>query len=234
MLAIVFLFASTGCSQQYDERLICRYPIAQSRAEMALEILQLGNRRFVAGESVYPNQNTERRLQQAQISPRPVAAVLGCADPRVPVELIFDLGVGDLFTVRSAGNAYSVSNAGSLEYAVINLDVPLIVVMGHTDCGAVDAAWLEGRYENLLGEMLTPVWGVVQAYKKAHPDKSGPHDAEGIQAVTRANVYQCITDILANSQEIREKYEAGLLDIVPAEYDLATGKVTWLEPESYL
>lgn len=227
LLVPLLLLLCLGCGQ--DERLICRYPIAKPPAEMSLEILLNGNLRYANGHAVHPNQTAARRALQAEEHQRPLAAVLTCADSRVPVELIFDVGIGDIFVVRSAGNAWNVSNAGSLEYASLALGVPLIVVMGHTNCGAVEAAWLEGRYEGFLYEVLQPVWEVSAAYKKAHPDKSGSHDAEGVQTVTRANVQQTIRDLLANCPEIREKYAQGYLKVLPAEYDLVSGVVTWLD-----
>lgn len=229
LLVPLLLLLCLGCGP--DERLICRYPIAKPPAETSLEILTNGNQRYVSGQPAYPHQAAAWRVLQAEEHQRPFAAVLTCADSRVPVELIFDAGIGDIFVVRSAGNAWNAGNAGSLEYASLALGVPLIVVMGHTNCGAVEAAWLEGRYEGQLFEVLQPIWDVSSAYKKAHPDKSGPHDAEGLQAVNRANVQQTIRALLANSPEIREKYEQGYLKILPAEYDLATGVVAWLEPE---
>lgn len=230
-LVPLLLLLCLGCGP--DERLICRYPIAQTRAEMSFETLKIGNQRFVNGKSVHPHQNTEWRAVQAANHQSPLAAVLACADSRVPVEMLFDQGVGDIFVIRTAGNAWNSGSAGSLEYASLALDVPLIVVMGHTNCGAVDAAWLEGRYEGELWEVLKPIYALAEAYKKQHPERSGPHDAEGFQAVTRANIYETIRAILENCPEIREKYENYYLDIVPAEYDLATGAVIWLEPEDH-
>lgn len=196
----------------------------------AVTALKEGNQRFVLQKRAYPNLSIERRVQQASAHQYPVAAVLACADSRVPVEHIFDCGIGDLFVVRSAGNAWSVSNAGSLEYAVLHLNVPLIVVLGHTNCGAVKSAWTQAHAEDNLALMLGPVVKVVQRQKSLYPELAGAEDKEGIRAAGRANVYQSIKNLLEQSPAVKAKYNAGELLVLPAEYDLATGRVLWLEP----
>src|SRR6478609_3563404 len=98
-----------------------------------------GNRRFVAGEPEHPRQDAERRHELAHVQ-RPTAALFGCSDSRLAAEIIFDEGLGDLFVIRNAGQVISDSVVGSLEYAVAVLEVPLIIVLGHDECGAVNAA----------------------------------------------------------------------------------------------
>lgn len=111
----------------------------EARPAAVLRWLQLGHQRFLAGQSLHPH-STRERMQSVVAGQHPLAAVLGCADSRVPVELLFDGGFGDLFVVRNAGTMSTTAAIASLEYAVGHLDVPLIVVLGHEGCGAVSAA----------------------------------------------------------------------------------------------
>jgi carbonic anhydrase len=107
--------------------------------DAALKMLTEGNNRFVTGQPSHPNLSAERRQQTAEKGQNPFAVVLACADSRVPVEEIFDRGIGDIFTIRDAGNIATKTDIGSIEYAVDHLGTPLVVVMGHSQCGAVTA-----------------------------------------------------------------------------------------------
>ena len=130
--------------------------IAPVPADVALATLLEGARRFAKGATHAPVVTPERRAELLE-SQHPIATVLGCVDSRVPPELIFDQGVGDLLTVRTAGQSLAGVALGSIEFGVRALGVPLVVVLGHTGCGAVAAALSEFRHDGHLGELTTEV-----------------------------------------------------------------------------
>lgn len=137
-------------------------------AAEALELLRAGNARFTAGKCEHPHQDPPRR--QALLSGQhPIAAVLSCSDSRAPVELIFDQGFGDLFVIRNAGNVVDDVVLASIEYAVEHLGVNLVLVLGHTQCGAVTAAMTGGQPEGHLGSILE----LIQPAVLAAADKPG-------------------------------------------------------------
>ncbi|MBK9205444.1 MAG: hypothetical protein IPL73_24075 [Candidatus Obscuribacter sp.] len=114
--------------------------LADVSPDAALKSLKAGNARYIDGKSIHPRIDAERRRATALEGQTPIAAVLGCADSRVPPEIVFDQGFADLFVVRVAGNVCAMPELASIEYSVAALKVPLIVVFGHTKCGAVEAA----------------------------------------------------------------------------------------------
>jgi carbonic anhydrase len=184
-----------------------------------------GNERFVAGTPRHPRQDVERRTEVAPAQ-FPDAALFGCSDSRLAAEIIFDKGLGDLFVVRNAGQVISESVVGSLEYAVGVLQVPLIVVLGHDECGAVraaidsqgpDAPVLSPHITNLIAPILPAVRRVAQ-YRRVDPA------AIDAQAVGREHLRDTITELLESSELIREKVAAGTLAIVGANYRLLEGR----------
>ena len=130
-------------------------------AEEAIRSLTKGNARFAEGKSTHPNADSARRTETAQSGQRPLATVLACANSRSPVEIVFDRGIGDLFVVRVAGNVCGVDEQGSIEYGVEKLGTPLVLVLGHSDCGAVSAAVsgaeLHGSIKRLVGKIVPAV-----------------------------------------------------------------------------
>lgn len=195
--------------------------------DAALKMLQAGNNRFVCGPLQRPNQGAARRQLTAKQGQKPFAVLLACADSRVPVEELFDRGVGDIFTVRNAGNISNTTDIGSIEYAVDHLGTPLVVVMGHSHCGAVTAAVEGGEAPPNIKAFVDFITPAVAAARKANPDKSGE---ALIPAAVTANVWQSMADIYQNSPMIREKVKNGKLKLVGAVYDIATGKINWLGP----
>ncbi|MDT0329041.1 carbonic anhydrase [Nocardiopsis lambiniae] len=191
-------------------------------ARQALRLLKEGNRRWRRFASRHPNEGRNRRIEVAQ-GQNPFALVLGCADSRVPPELVFDRGLGDLFTVRSAGEVLDSSVLGSVTYAVEHLEVPLIVVLGHSSCGAVSAAVDTHRTGELphghVGYLVEQILEVVEAT----PDEGG----DFLDACVRANAVH-VADLLRTDDELRPFVESGRLDIVPARYDLNGYGVDWL------
>src|SRR3954447_24307609 len=185
-----------------------------------------GNQRFVDGTPHHPNQDVERRhgLAHAQ---NPVATLFGCSDSRLSAEIIFDLGLGDLFVVRNAGQVISESVLGSLEYAVGVLNVPLILVLGHDGCGAVNAAIatrsaeatpLPPHIASIINKILPAVDRVVGASGTVEPDEV---DAA---YVGREHLRDTVGELLESSEMISEAIAEGRLAIVGANYRLREGR----------
>ncbi|MFT4029734.1 MAG: carbonic anhydrase [Protaetiibacter sp.] len=175
-----------------------------------------GNQRFVAGEPAHPRQDVERREELAA-SQAPHAALFGCSDSRLAAEIIFDKGLGDLFVVRNAGQVISDSVIGSLEYAVGVLDVPLIVVLAHDACGAVQAAIDLDRPD---ARPLPPhIAGHIAAIRPSvRAAASRDPDAVGITHLERT-----VSDLVARSELITDAVADGRLAVVGANYKLLEG-----------
>jgi carbonic anhydrase len=184
-----------------------------------------GNRRFVAGEPRHPRQDAERRHELAHVQ-RPTAALFGCSDSRLAAEIIFDEGLGDLFVVRNAGQVVSDSVIGSLEYAVAVLQVPLIVVLGHDECGAVRAAIDSTGAEApaLPANIWRQVAPIVPAVRRVLKASDGA-TAETVDAevVGREHLRDTVAGILRASELITEAVAENRLAIVGANYRLADG-----------
>jgi carbonic anhydrase len=195
-------------------------------ADAALQQLIAGNQRFIAGQSISPDHGLERIKSLAQ-SQAPVAVILGCADSRVPPELIFDQGLGALFTIRVAGNIADDATLGSIEYAVTALNVKLVMVLGHQRCGAVSAALdalkngvhLPGHLEALT-KAIEPA---IAAHQEFAPTKQEANDL--LDRSVRANI-RAVVQLLCSSQPIlAQRVEKNTLKIVGAYYNLDSGTV---------
>ncbi|MEH1766819.1 carbonic anhydrase [Nostoc sp.] len=184
--------------------------------DAALQKLIEGNQRFIDHHPQYPDQSA-LRLQEVAQAQHPFATILSCADSRVPAEIVFDQGIGDIFDVRIAGNIATHEAIGSIEYAVVLLGSPLLMVMGHERCGAVTAAV---KKESLPGDISTFVQAIKPALKKV---KNQPGDA--VENAVVANVQYQI-ERLKRSQLLTEQVKSGKLKIVGGRYDLDTGRVT--------
>jgi carbonic anhydrase len=184
--------------------------------DAALQKLIEGNQRFIDHHPQYPDQSA-LRLQEVAQAQHPFATILSCADSRVPAEIVFDQGIGDIFDVRIAGNIATHEAIGSIEYAVVLLGSPLLMVMGHERCGAVTAAV---QKESLPGDISTFVKAIKPALKKV---KDQPGDA--VENAVVANVQYQI-ERLQKSKLLSEQVQSGKLKIVGGRYDLDTGRVT--------
>ena len=193
-----------------------------------------GNQRFVGGTPAHPRQDIERRegLVAAQT---PGAALFGCSDSRLAAEIIFDKGLGDLFVVRNAGQIISDSVVASLEYAVNILEVPLIVVLGHDNCGAVheaitmlgpDASPLPPHIGNLVARIAPAIRRVAGAAGQFAPDGTLNPDVVDALAVGREHLRDTIAEMLESSELISAAIADGNLAIVGANYRLEQGVVT--------
>jgi carbonic anhydrase len=190
----------------------------------ALQRLKDGNQRFVTGSLLHQRQNAARRKELVSAQ-TPFAAILGCSDSRVPLELIFDQGLGDLFAVRVAGNVAGGDERGSLQYAVAHLHVPLVVVLGHERCGAVTAA-LEPE-----SERAKEADGIQELVARIEPNlKTVPpsgNEAERVRQAVEANVRGSLQQ-LGEAAVLKEKIASGEIRLVGAVYDLGSGRVHWL------
>ncbi len=195
--------------------------------DTSLQALKEGNRRYVTGQAQHPRQDAARR---GEIAPRqcPFAVILGCSDSRVPPEIIFDQGLGDLFVIRTAGHVADRAVAGSVEYAVEHLGVPLVVVLGHTRCGAVTAAVHSAPAEETPHP--SPIGYLIEAILPAvrqTADLPGDPVANAVDAHIRLTV----ESLVAASPVLAERAHSGALRIVGARYDLESGEVVWLDSD---
>jgi carbonic anhydrase len=193
----------------------------------ALRLLKAGNSRFVDGKLQHPRQDRARRALTAAQGQHPLAAILTCSDSRVPAEIIFDQGIGDIFAVRVAGNVAATDEIGSIEYAVDVRATPLVVVLGHSQCGAVSAVIDDAKLPSNIATLLEPIKPAVDKAREANPQA----DKDVLlKAAITANVWQAVEDMLRLSPIIREKVRDGRAQVVGALYDLDSGQVQWLGP----
>jgi carbonic anhydrase len=196
-------------------------------AEAALSLLKTGNEHFVSGELEHPHLDADRRTTTAAQGQTPIATVLTCSDSRVPVEHIFDAGIGDVFVIRVAGNVAGGSELGTVEYGTGHLHTPLLVVLGHSACGAVTAATERAEVGGHIAPLLEQIRPAVMQAHQANLSLAGP---DLVKAAIRANVWNTVATTLTQSEEVRELVKEKKLQVVGALYDLATGQVEWLGP----
>ena len=190
--------------------------------------LRRGNERFIAGQPQHPRQDVDHRTSLAHAQ-RPLVAIFGCSDSRLSAEIIFDVGLGDAFVVRNAGQVISDSVLGSLEYAVAILGVPLILVLGHDECGAVRAA-IDSQGPDaapLAPHIASIVDRIVPAVRRvAGGDADGPVEPADVDAayVGREHLRDTVAELLESSEMISDAIAAGTLAIVGANYRLFEGR----------
>lgn len=191
----------------------------------ALKILKEGNQRFVAQKKL--DRNPLDQISMTSESQYPFAAILGCIDSRVPAEMVFDLGIGDSFNTRIAGNFVNKDILGSLEFACKVAGAKIIVVLGHKSCGAVKGACANVELGNLTSmlEKIQPAVEIAKAGRE-NVDTSSP---EFIQKVADLNVELAIKKIKTYSPILNEMYENNEIDIVGAMYDITTGEVEFFD-----
>ncbi|MGB4135927.1 MAG: carbonic anhydrase [Microbacterium sp.] len=203
---------------------------AATTAQEVWDSLVQGNQRFITGTAEHPHQTPERRgeLRQRQ---NPKAAVLGCSDSRVPGEIVFDCGLGDLFVVRNIGQIVNETVIATMEYAVLALGVPLIVVKAHTSCGAVAAAIAEGSADPdattpAIRAALGHIRPAVEQEWRAHQRDSHVFDPATLDADSagRHHASAMLHELSQRSEAIAEAVAAGRLSLVGCQYDLETGR----------
>ncbi len=184
--------------------------------DQALQKLREGNERFAASKPSHPNQSARRR-SEVLAGQKPFAVIVGCSDSRIPPEILFDQGIGDLFVIRVAGNIVDDVALGSIEYAVDHLGTPLVVILGHGKCGAVTAAAQGGEAHGHIGSIVTAIApAVAQA-------KGLPGDL--VDNAIRANIDLVAGQIRAAAPIITEALKAGKVRVVGAYYHIDSGKV---------
>ena len=188
-------------------------------ADSVLAELTAGNAHHIAHRYQHPHETIERQRELAS-GQSPHAEILSCADSRVPPELIFDQGLGDLFIIRVAGNVVSDTELGSLEYGAEHLHVPLLVVLGHQHCGAVTAA-VEG------GEAVGHIGALIALLRPAI-EKTRGMSGDPVENAVKANVEMVVKQLRTETPLLAELVTHGKLKVVGAVYSLDTGKVTWL------
>jgi methyl-accepting chemotaxis protein/carbonic anhydrase len=191
----------------------------------ALKKLQDGNARFVSGKLRHPNLNASRMKQTFTGGQHPFATVMTCSDSRVPVEAVYDAGIGDVFVIRVAGNVSDTDEIGSIEYGVNHLGTPVMVVLGHRSCGAVTAVVTNAEVHGSIPPLVD---NIIPAVAKAQSQNPNLHGTDLVPAAVTANVWQSIEDLIARSSATRDRIKSGKLIVVGAVYDLANGKVEWL------
>ncbi len=196
---------------------------AASTPEQVLEVLKNGNAKFVKGDLTFTDY--PKQIMQTSQGQFPTAVVLSCLDSRVPVEKVFDLGVGDVFVARVAGNIINPDILASMEYGCKVVGSKIIVVLGHTECGAVKAAIDNVELGNIT-ELLAKIKPAVDSSSSFEGEKTSK-DKGYVNKVTDENVELAIVNIRKNSPILKEMEEKGEIDIVGGLYDVNTGAVTF-------
>ena len=191
----------------------------------ALLELLAGNDRFSSGQSTHPNLSAERRELVTSGGQHPFATVIACSDSRVPVEILFDQGVGDIFVIKVAGNVCNTDEIGSVEYGVDHLDTPVMVVLGHTHCGACTAVATGAGVHGCIPDLIAPIRPALQKVYAAYPDLYGK---DLVPALVEANVWQAIEDLFQRSSSTRRRTNDGRVTVVGAVYNIETGIVKWM------
>ena len=187
----------------------------------AISKLKEGNGRYTSGNVQHPGQTTERRTELAKTQ-HPFAAIVSCSDSRVPPEIVFDQGLGDLFVVRVAGNVINDEGLGSIEYTVDHLGTRLILVLGHQRCGAVDAAKqtiaAKGKAPGHIQSLVTAIKPAVEATAK-----------DDLETTIKANVKNVVQALRSSTPILKAEVDSGKIQVVGGYYSLDTGAVTFLD-----
>jgi carbonic anhydrase/SulP family sulfate permease len=205
-------------------------------AERVLQVLREGNERFVSGNRLH--RDLARQVDATSASQHPMAVVLSCIDSRAPVEMLFDLGIGDVFSCRLAGNVVSPMALGSMEFACKVAGAKLVLVLGHTKCGAVKAACdfaasgldvREATGLDNLGSLIEPIKRAVAMERSTHDDRTGKNDAF-VDRVAELNVRHVMDAVRQGSPTLRAMIDSGEIGLAGAMYDVRSGQVDWLKP----
>jgi carbonic anhydrase len=195
--------------------------------EQVLADLKAGNQRFVEGK-LTPRDYLAQAEATAAGGQYPKAVILGCVDSRVPPEIVFDQGIGDVFVGRVAGNVEDVNLVGSLEFASKVAGSKVVVILGHTSCGAIKGA-ADGVEMGNLTELLNDFDAPIARADEATEGEANSSNQEFINLAIEENVRQTIADIMAQSEIMSGMVDNGELLVVGGVYDLSTGQVRWLD-----
>jgi carbonic anhydrase len=187
----------------------------------AISKLKEGNGRYTSGNLQHPGQTAERRTELANTQ-HPFASIVSCSDSRVPPEIVFDQGLGDLFIVRVAGNVINAEGLGSIEYSVDHLGTRLILVLGHQRCGAVDAA-----RETIAAKGKAP--GHIESLVKAIKPAVEATAKDDLETTIKANVKNVVQALRSSTPILKAKVDSGEIQVIGGYYSLDTGAVTFLD-----
>ncbi|AWL28298.1 carbonic anhydrase [Acinetobacter defluvii] len=200
-------------------------------AEEALERLKKGNQRFVNGETNHTKMLSHQQRAEMAESQEPFAIILGCSDSRVPAEMVFDQGLGDLFVIRVAGNIVAPSQVGSVEFAAESFGCPVVIVLGHTHCGAISSTIKalqnpqtppSANLMSIVNRVRPSVEILMQTELKDDLEKLSKH-------AVRANVFGSVNQLRHGSAVLENLIAKGKLKVVGAEYSLETGEVLFYD-----
>lgn len=200
-------------------------PAALSPSD-ALDLLVAGNRRFVNEQPERRNADISRVIETGARGQSPFATIISSSDSRVPVEYIFDRGIGDLFVVRSVGNTSGPHQVGSVEFGVDHLGTSVLVVLGNTGCSAVAAACSNAEVSGNIKNVLAPIAPAATAARNQLGE--GADEKMIVELAVRYNVFQTIGDLIRQSPTITERVNNGQLRVVGAVYDLNSGRIDWM------
>jgi carbonic anhydrase len=217
-----FIIVSLVAANQFAQAADPAHPDQPSVAPAeAISKLKEGNGRYTSGNLQHPGQTTERRTELANTQ-HPFAAILSCSDSRVPPEIVFDQGLGDLFIVRVAGNVINDEGLGSLEYTVDHLGTRLILVLGHQSCGAVKAA-----RETIAAKGKAP--GHIQSLVKAIKPAVEATAKDDLETTIKANVKNVVQALRSSTPILKAEIDSGKIQVIGGYYSLDTGAVTFLD-----
>jgi len=191
-------------------------------ADQALKILMEGNARFASGNSTHPDQSIADRRAELVTSQHPFAIVVTCSDSRVPPEIVFDQGLGDIFVVRTAGEVMDNVTFGTIEYGVDHLNVSLILVIGHDGCGAVEAAIADGESHGHIGSLVEAIMPAVDTARGMKGDL--------LNNSIDFNTMNVVDQLKSTGPILSSAVKQGRLKILGGRYHLDSGEVTLLEP----
>jgi len=210
-------------------------------AQEALDRLKKGNQRFVSGETTLPKQLTHQERAEMAEDQNPFAIILGCSDSRVPAEMVFDQGLGDLFVIRVAGNVVAPSQVGSVEFAAERYDCAVVVVLGHSHCGAIQATidtlmTIQATIDTLMNPECPPSNNLMSIVNRVRPSVETlmqtelKHDLKKLSNhAVRSNVFASVNQLRHGSAVLEQLIAKGKMIVVGAEYSLETGEVIFFD-----
>ena len=216
-------------TQKLEAAVMTKQAQSSLSAEEIITDLEKGNQRFIESKMIMRDNLAQlRKLQDGQ---HPKAAILSCIDSRVPVEYIFDQGVGDLFVIRVAGNIDNDHNIASMEYGCKVAGAKVLIVLGHEQCGAIKSA-VKGVDMGNITELLTHMKPAIEHHKD-FPGEQSVDNHDFLEIITKENAVMTLDDIRKFSPILNEMEKNGELILVAAYYDLDEGKVYWIDEEDY-
>jgi carbonic anhydrase len=225
VFGVISVLLIVGCRNREDQAINHSSPATESAGTRPLDILKAGNQRFVSGHPVHPHE-TLARIRELKKGQHPFVAIVSCSDSRVPPELIFDQGLGDIFSIRTAGNVIGDYELASIEYAVEHLGIKTIVVLGHQDCGAVKAYLADTTGLQDKSHIHT----LIEYIRQEEEEKSLPkEDRNNISIAVYANVLHGMHMLRQSMPVLKPQADKKEITILGGLYDMDNGKVVFVE-----